>query len=139
MNFGKYTLYSCYGITANCNAYPVAFSIIFGNEEKEGWDNFLKFVKNCHPSIKHAQVTVIIDQQKGSAEALQEIVPLAVNFFCSYHRGKNILTHVKGGKGEYSCFWYYNLLLGCGRIETIKSINLILPHTWMTGHCGTLV
>ena len=25
MNFGKYTLYSCYGITANCNAFPVAF------------------------------------------------------------------------------------------------------------------
>jgi hypothetical protein len=29
MNFGKYTLYSCYGITANCNAFPVAFGIIF--------------------------------------------------------------------------------------------------------------
>jgi hypothetical protein len=25
MNFGKYTLYSCYGTTANCNTYPVAF------------------------------------------------------------------------------------------------------------------
>jgi len=28
MNFGKSTLYSCYGITANCNAYPVAFGIV---------------------------------------------------------------------------------------------------------------
>jgi hypothetical protein len=27
---------------------------------------------------------------------------------------------VKGGVGEYSCHWYYHLLLGCGRIETIN-------------------
>ncbi len=26
---------------------------------------------------------------------------------------------MKGGKGEYSCHWFYNLLLGCGRVETI--------------------
>ncbi len=38
MNFGKYTLYSCYGITANRNSFPVVFGIIFGNEDKEGWD-----------------------------------------------------------------------------------------------------
>jgi hypothetical protein len=25
MNFGKYTLYSCYGITAKCNSFSVAF------------------------------------------------------------------------------------------------------------------
>ncbi len=36
MSFGKYTLYSCYGITAKCNTYPVAFGILFGNEDKEG-------------------------------------------------------------------------------------------------------
>jgi hypothetical protein len=29
MNFGKYTLYSCYRITANCNDFPVAFGIEF--------------------------------------------------------------------------------------------------------------
>ena len=45
MNFGKYTLYSCYGITANCNAFPVAFGIVFGNEDKEGWQRFWSFVK----------------------------------------------------------------------------------------------
>ena len=28
--------------------------------------------------------------------------------------------HVKDSKGEYSCHWYYNLLLGCGHIETIN-------------------
>jgi hypothetical protein len=36
MSFRKYTLYSCYGTTANCNTYPVAFGILFGNEGKEG-------------------------------------------------------------------------------------------------------
>jgi hypothetical protein len=36
MNFGKYTLYPCYSTTANCNTYPVAFRILFGNEDKEG-------------------------------------------------------------------------------------------------------
>jgi hypothetical protein len=40
MNFGKYTLYACYGITANRNASPVAFGIVFGNEDKEGWLSF---------------------------------------------------------------------------------------------------
>ena len=50
---------------------------------------------------------------------MAEVIPDAVNFFCSYHRQKNILTQVKGGKGEYSAHWYYQLLLGCDRIETI--------------------
>ncbi len=36
VSFGKYTLYSCYGTTANCNTYPVAFGLLFGNENKEG-------------------------------------------------------------------------------------------------------
>jgi hypothetical protein len=40
MNFGKYTLYSCYGTTANCDTYQVAFRILFGNEDKEGWKLF---------------------------------------------------------------------------------------------------
>ena len=35
-NFGKYTLYSCYGTTANCNTAPIAFAILFGNEDKVG-------------------------------------------------------------------------------------------------------
>jgi hypothetical protein len=36
INVGKYTLYSCYGTTANCNTFPVAFTIFFGNEDKDG-------------------------------------------------------------------------------------------------------
>ena len=120
MNFGKYTLYSCYGITANCNAFPVAFGIVFGNEDKEGWERFWLFVKSRHPCLNDPKVTIITDQQKGSIEAMRQVLPNAVNFFCSYHRTKNIKEQVKGGVGEYSCHWYYNLLLGCGRIETIN-------------------
>ena len=37
MNFRKYMLYSWYGSTANGNTSPVAFGILFGNEDKEGW------------------------------------------------------------------------------------------------------
>jgi hypothetical protein len=36
----KYTLHSCYSTTANCNTYPVAFGILFGNEDKKGWIDF---------------------------------------------------------------------------------------------------
>ena len=124
MNFGKYTLYSCYGITANCNALPVAFGIVFGNEDREGWGLFWKFAKTLHPTIDQRTVTIITDQQKGSIEAMKEVVPLAVNFFCSYHRKKNIAIHVKGGKGEFSCHWYYELLVGqssMGALELKKA------------------
>ncbi len=58
MKFGKYTLYSCYGTTANCNTYPVAFGILFGNEDKEGWMDFCDFAKSVHPSIDDTRVTI---------------------------------------------------------------------------------
>lgn len=59
MKFGKYTLYSCYGITSNCNALPIAFGIVFENEDKEGWEHFGDFVKSCHSTIIDRKVTVI--------------------------------------------------------------------------------
>jgi hypothetical protein len=40
LNFGKYTLYSCYGITANANMFPVGFAIVFGNENLLSWKEF---------------------------------------------------------------------------------------------------
>ena len=36
ISFEKYTLYSCYGTTANGNTSPFAFGIHFGNEDKDG-------------------------------------------------------------------------------------------------------
>ena len=113
MNFGKYTLYSCYGITANCNEYPVAFGIVFGNEDKEGWIRSWKFAKRNMPCLNSSETTIITDRDKGSIEAIEEVLPQAVNFFCSYHRQKNIQTYVKGGSGQYSCMWMYKLLLDC--------------------------
>ncbi len=41
LNFGKYTLFSCYGVTANENMSPVAFAILFGNECGYAWKQFL--------------------------------------------------------------------------------------------------
>ena len=43
MNFGKYTLYSAYGNMVNANMSPVAFAIIFGNEDCAGWTKFWNF------------------------------------------------------------------------------------------------
>ena len=119
MNFGKYTLYSCYGITANCNAFLVAIGILFGNEDKHGWDLFWKFAVKHHPSLNDNRITIITDQQKGITESLQGVLPKAVNFFCSFHRRQNILQYVKGGKSDYSCHWFYNVLVGCGSMSMI--------------------
>jgi hypothetical protein len=99
---GKYTLYSCYGIMANCNALPVLFGIVFENEDKEGWELFSKFMNTHHPIINYSNVTDITYQQKGSIKAMHEVLPLTVNFFCSYHWKKIIEIHIKSGKGEYS-------------------------------------
>ncbi len=60
INFGKYTLYSCYGNTANCSTFPIAIAIIFENEDN-GWTMFWKFVKNIHPTIQEPRNTIITD------------------------------------------------------------------------------
>ena len=119
MNFGKYTLYSCYGTTANGNTFPVAIAIIFGNEDKDGWTRFWKFVKTIHPSIDDPRNTIITDQQKGYIPALNDVLPGVVNFFCSFHRRQNIAKYVKGGSGPYSCMWFYNMLISCKLPQTI--------------------
>ncbi len=110
-NFGKYTLYSCYGVSSNGNTFPICLAIVFGNEDKEGWTMLWEFATRIHPCINRPVTTVISDQQKGSIAAFAEVVPLAVNFFCSFHRRENIKKFVKGGNGAYSCMWLYNLLL----------------------------
>ena len=59
MNFGKYTLYSVYGNTANANMPPVTFAIIFGNEDRAGWTKFSQFAVETHPSLNSSQMTLI--------------------------------------------------------------------------------
>ncbi len=36
-SFGKYTLYSAYAMTANGNMSPLAFGLLFGNEDTKNW------------------------------------------------------------------------------------------------------
>ncbi len=119
MSFGKYTLFLCYCTTANSNTFPIALAIVFGNETKDSWVKFWLFVKGVHPCLNTPQTTIIMDQAKGSVEAISEILPLVKNFYCLYHCCQNIAKFVKGGKGKYSCLWMYNLLMKASSIELI--------------------
>jgi hypothetical protein len=51
LHFGKHTLFSCYEVTANATMSPVAFAILFGNENTSSWKLFWKFVRNLHPCM----------------------------------------------------------------------------------------
>jgi hypothetical protein len=73
-NFGKYTLYSCYGTTANCNTAPVAFAILFGNENKDGCEAFWKFALMQHAGLNQYTKTYITDQAKGLVESVKGVM-----------------------------------------------------------------
>ena len=49
LNFGKYTMFTCYRITANTNMSPVGFAIIFRNENGKSWMEFWHFILKTHP------------------------------------------------------------------------------------------
>jgi len=91
LQFGKYTFYSAYGTTANANASPIAFGILFGNEDKKNWEQFWEFAKVLHPHLDSEEVTIVTDQDKGSKSAIARVLPKAKNFHCSWHRRSNIL------------------------------------------------
>ena len=40
LQFGRYMLFSAYGSTAVGSMFPIAFGIMFGNENKESWGEF---------------------------------------------------------------------------------------------------
>jgi len=69
-SFGKYTLISAYGTTANGNMSPLAFGIMFGNEDTGNWTKFWEFVKEIHPSVNTPTTTILADQDKGSIAAI---------------------------------------------------------------------
>jgi hypothetical protein len=123
MNFGKYTLYSCYGTTANGNTSPVAFGILFGNEDKEGWVQFWKFAKNILPCLDNERNTFITDQAKGLIESIKEVLPNAGPFHCSYHRRQNITKYVRGGNVKYSALWLFNKLVKARSKREIENIK----------------
>jgi len=75
--FGKYTLMSFYGTTANGNMFPVALGLVFGNENKAAWMAFCKFIVDLHPTINQPEVTIITDKCKGSIAAFDQHFPNA--------------------------------------------------------------
>jgi len=115
LNFGKYTLFTCYGVTANASMSPVAFGTVFRNENGNSWGAFWEFVKKLHPTIDMGDVTVITDQDKGQMNAISDWIPLAGHFHCSHHCRGNIIKYRGGGSGKikYSALWMYNKLMGC--------------------------
>ncbi len=84
MSFGKYTLYSVYGTNVN-GTMSLGFALLFGNEDKQSWTQFWNFIKKTHPTINKSKYTIITDQDKGSLSAMEEAVPLAGRFLCSFH------------------------------------------------------
>ncbi|MFM6174888.1 MAG: SWIM zinc finger family protein, partial [Sphaerospermopsis kisseleviana] len=123
LNFGKYTLFTCYGVTANANMSPVAFGIVFGNENGQSWGEFWEFVAKLHPSMNSGDVTVITDQDKGQMNAIAKWIPAAGHFHCSHHRRGNIIKNRGGGGGKmkYSALWMYNKLLACRNVQQIQA------------------
>lgn len=101
VNFGKFTLFSCYGHSSNNNAVCVAFALLFGNEDTANWKLFWNFVQRMHPSIDRSCVTIVTDQDKGVIPAMAHELQDAFNFHCGRHRAQNITkrTSKKGISG----------------------------------------
>ena len=121
LNWGKYTLYSAYGTTAEAQCSAIAFGILFGNEDKESWKQFWTFTVGVHPWMNSAGSTIITDQDKGSKAAISEVVPLAFNFHCSYHRRQNIMKHCRGGTQVYKALWMFNQLVGASTMAALNN------------------
>ena len=104
MHFGKYTLFSTYGRIANGSMAPVAFGILFGNENEESWGKFWKFVAFHYHLLNNPLITIITDQDKGSIAAIKEYMPNGHHFHCSWHRANNVMLACKMGRKLYSGF-----------------------------------
>jgi hypothetical protein len=100
LNFRKYTIFSCYGVTANANMLLVGFAIIFGNENVSSRKDFWRFILCTHPSINRGEVTIILDQDKDIKSAIEEVLQSVGHFFCSWHRRKNIIVQCGGAGGR---------------------------------------
>jgi hypothetical protein len=122
LNFGKYTLFSCYGVTANSNMSPVAFAILFGNKNTSNWTKFWDYVLKLHPSMNSGDIAIITDQDKGQKNAIARHLQRAGHFHCAWHHCKNINKMCGGGSGktQYSALWMYNKLMPCSSPAKIK-------------------
>ncbi len=54
---------------------------------------------------------------------MEEVVPLAGRFLCSFHRQQNIMKKCRGGTGQklLSAMWMYNLLVGCKSVTSLSA------------------
>ena len=123
INWGKYTLFSLYGTTANGKMAPVTLAIVFGNENNAGWAKFFRFAVQVHPHLNKAEVTIITDQCKGSTAAIRDILPNAYHFYCSYHRLQNIALKCRGGRGRMSPHGVFRQMLACNNVWDLENIR----------------
>ncbi len=72
LHFGKYTLFLCYGMTANSNASPVAFAILFGNKNTSTWRQFWKYCLELHPCIDSGKIRIITNKDKGQKNEISK-------------------------------------------------------------------
>ena len=123
VHFGKYTLFSCYGVTANGNMSSVGFTIVFGNENGTTWKEFWEFVKGVHPLLNLPYVTIVTDQNKqGQKFAIKDVMDQSGHCHCLQHWRGNItkMCGSKSGSCIYSVLWVYNLLEGCQMVQATK-------------------
>ena len=78
----------------NSNTSPNAFAILFGNEDKEGWDQ--QFTLDLHPCLNCNIMVIMTDQQKGSKAVIQQVLPEAQIFHYSKHHSDNITKSTTG-------------------------------------------
>jgi hypothetical protein len=91
LNFGKYMLFFCYGVTANSNMPPVGFVIIFGNKNTSNWTKVWEYVLKLHPSMNSGYITTITNQNKGQNNAIARHLQQVGHFHCSWHCHQNII------------------------------------------------
>ena len=120
VNFGKYTMYAAYGSTTQSKIFPIGFAIIFGNEDKEGWTKFWRFVLDLHPHLNSLEITIITHQDKGSKSAIAAVLPHAFHFHCAWHRLKNIHARCGGGNKTNKAGWLFNLL---SKLHTTRELH----------------
>jgi hypothetical protein len=104
LHFCKYTQFSCYGVTANANMFPIGFAIIFGNKNVVSWKEFWTFDADIHPCLNQMDVTIVTDQDKGQQSAIRDVIMNAGQFHCSYHgrQNKSKMCGNKVGNRVYS-------------------------------------
>jgi hypothetical protein len=83
----------------------------------------LELHKENTPNHYQSKYTIITNQDKGSLSAMEEIIPLAGRFLCSFHCQQNIMKKYGGGAGQkpLSALCMYNLLMGCKSVASLSA------------------